>query len=455
MKIKRLLSLLMMLLALSMLFVGCDKSKDKAPEDAAEPAGDAAADSPSDLDADQEIELSVQVEEGWLPHYENAANRIKERMPNANFKFLVVGSFDHLETIDSTDVMNKDVADLFAYPLDRYVTLTDKDALAAIDAPQMAADLGGWSDFNAGIGDALHTDANYFGFPYNIETLIIFANEKNAADNNIDLSKPLELATVEAPETALLPIFDAWFGVALTNSAEIELLGKNEDGSLFSDFSLDWADLSPEKQAFIEAIHRYWKLNFDANSSLFDADAGWGYIEDNFRSGGKGVLRLDGPWATGSIKELTNDGADIGVYSIDHITVNGSPLRHWQGGWALGVNARVEEDPAKLALAQEMIKEIVNPEFAVDLFKATGKILENVESSVYEASDLDPVEKEVIAAVIKSYGQSPNRPLFQEWNAVWDTYKHSILSWNSVKPATPEEAYKELQASFEALLAQN
>ncbi len=40
-----------------------------------------------------------------------------------------------------------------------------------------------------------------------------------------------------------------------------------------------------------------------------------------------------------------------------------------------------------------MIEEIVNPEYAVEFFKATGKILENVSVNEYLDSDLPEVDK--------------------------------------------------------------
>ena len=152
------------------------------------------------------------------------------------------------------------------------------------------------------------------------------------------------------------------------------------------------------------------------------------------------------------MKSQTNDGADLGIYPIGQITVAGQPLRHWQGGWGLAINPRIEEDNDKVELAQLMIAEIVNPDFAVDLFKATGKILENVTADAHAASDLDEVDKLVIAAVIESFEISPGRPLFEQFNPVWDSWKNAVLSWNSVKPADVEAAYNELKASFDAMM---
>ena len=127
-------------------------------------------------------------------------------------------------------------------------------------------------------------------------------------------------------------------------------------------------------------------------------------------------------------------------------------LAHWKGGWGLAVNSRNEDNEEKMLLAQKFIEEVVNPEYAVDFFKATGKILENVPASTYAASDLSETDKKVIDAVIKSYEDAPARPLFLEWGSVWDTWKNSILSWPNTKPATVEDAYKEVKASFDSMM---
>ena len=103
-----------------------------------------------------------------------------------------------------------------------------------------------------------------------------------------------------------------------------------------------------------------------------------------------------------------------------------------------------------MALAISMIEEIVNPKYAKDLFKYTGKILENVEPSAYEG--IDALNKKVIDATYASYEKAIARPLFSEYGKVWDTWQNALLSWSSTKPANAEEAYKQVQASFEAMM---
>ncbi|QOW60207.1 sugar ABC transporter substrate-binding protein [Treponema pedis] len=394
--------------------------------------------------------LTVQAEQGWISYYEAAAKRVQEANPNTEIKLIEVGAFDHLDKIDATDASNQDVADLFAIPADRLYGLAENEVLASIDSKKLAAELGGWTDFDSGLGGNLKINNEYLAFPLNIETLITFVNVTNAQKDGIDYSKPFEISNTKDADKILLPLFDAWYGVAATNSANIELLSKKSDNVLFSDITSEFNNLSNDKKEAIKIIYEYWKLNYKNKTPLFDPEAGWGYIDTEFSNGNKGVIRLGGPWDTASISEQTN--GNFAIFPIDHITLNGKPLLHWKGGWGLAINSRIEKDADKYALALQMIKEIVNPKYAAEFFKATGKILENVPADVYEKLDLEKTEKEVIKAVIASYTLSPARPLFKEWGKVWDTWRNAILSWNSVNPQTVEEAYKELKASFDAMM---
>ncbi len=226
----------------------------------------------------------------------------------------------------------------------------------------------------------------------------------------------------------------------------------DDSGKLFSDLTADFADLDKEKQDVFAALFNYWKAHNEANTSLIDADAAWGYMDTAFTTGGNTSIRLEGPWSTGSLSNLANDGKDLEIMPIGNVTLNGNPLTHWQGGWGLAINARNEGNEDKMALAQAFIEEVVNTQYAIEFFEATGKILENVDPSVYENSSLPESDKLVIGSVIEGYKDAPARPLFTEWGSVWDTWKNSMLSWSSVKPSTVEDAYKEVQASFTAMM---
>ena len=434
--------LLALVLALSM--VGCGQKEPANVEDNVE-------DNTEGETLDIKETITVQVEEDWKPHYEKAAERVKEVYPDANIEFIVTGSFDHLDVLDSTDVTNKDVADVFAIPADRIYGLSQNEALAAMDAKRMAEDVGGFNNYDEGLGGNFKIEDDYLAFPMNIETLIIFANKANAEAKGIDLTRPIEFTELDA-EDMLIPAFDAWFGVSLTNSSEIELLGKDDSGNLFSDLTSDFNDLPKEKQELFTVLFNYWKAHDEAKTSLWDEDAAWGYMDTAFSTGGNAALRLEGPWSTASLSNLAGDGKDLEILPINSVTINGKPLAHWQGGWGLAINSRNEGNEEKMELAQKFIEEVVNPEYAVDFFKATGKILENVPLSTYEGSDLSDTDKAVIGAVIESYEDAPARPLFLEWGSVWDTWKNAILSWPNTKPATAEDAYKEVKASFDAMM---
>lgn len=395
--------------------------------------------------------ISVQVESEWLEYYNDVVKRVNEAHPDATINLIETGAFDHLDILDSTDVTNVDVADVFAIPADRIYGMAQNEALASMDAKSMAEKVGGFKDYDGGLGGNFKVDSDYLAFPMNIETLINFANIENAKAKNIDLSKAIEFTEL-GYEDMLVPVFNAWFGVALTNTAEIELLGKDDSGKLYSDLTADFADLDKDKQDVFTALFNYWKAHNDAGTSLFDKDAAWGYMDSAFTTGGNNSIRLEGPWSTGSLSNLANGGKDLEIMPIGNVTLNGKPLTHWQGGWGLAINARNEGNEDKMALAQAFIEEVVNTEYAIDFFAATGKILENVEPSIYENSSLPDTDKVVIASVIESYKDAPARPLFTEWGSVWDTWETALLSWSSVKPANVEAAYKEVQASFTAMM---
>ena len=434
--------ILALLLVLTLVFTACGKKEGTAP-----PATKPAETAEGGLTG----EISVQAETDWVEYYKAAAERVKANNPDAVINIIEVGAFDHLDTMDNTDALNKDVADLFAIPADRLYGLNDALVLNPIDAEALAAELGGWSDYNAGLGGQFNIDGEYLAFPFNIETLITYANKSNAEAAGIDLANPVEFSNQDNEARVLLPLFDAWFGVAVTNAVDIELLGKNENGEFYSDMTKEFSDLTADQQQAMEAIYNYWSAHNAANTPLFDTDAGWGYVDDEFRTGANGVIRLGGPWEQATMTELAGE-ENIIINSIDHITINGNPLSHWKGGWGLAVNSRIEKDEDKINLAYAMIKEIVNPEYAVDLFNATGKILENATIETYKNSDLTDIQKEIIAAVYESYEKAPARPLFSEWGQVWDTWKNALLSWNSVQPKTAEEGYNEIKASFDAMM---
>ncbi|OON90286.1 MAG: hypothetical protein ATN32_04320 [Candidatus Epulonipiscium fishelsonii] len=228
---------LALLAVMSLSITGCGGDKVVVEEGGARVEGQNNSNPTDGIDAT----ITVQAEKTWMPHYEAAAARVLAENPNASIELIEMGSFDVFDLIDSTDITNEDIADVFALPLDRVYGMAQNEVLAAIDAPAMA--------------------------------------------------------------------------------------------------------------------------------------------------------------------EKTNGGADLAILPLDYITLNGNPLRHWKSGWGLAVNARIEEDPAKMALAEEMIEEIVNPEYAENLFNVSGKILENVPVEVYQASELDDMSKNIIAATLESYEQ--------------------------------------------------
>jgi len=445
---KRFLSMLLVFcLVLSMVACGNNANVENQIE-VANNSSDIAID--EDVASSLNATITVQTETGWMEYYEAAKARVLEKYPDATINLIETGAFDHMEVIDSTDVTNPDVADLFAIPADRLTGFAQNNVLASLDAKAIADAVGGFDNYDAGLGGNLTVDGDYLAFPMNIETLIIFANTANAEANGIDLTEKIEFTDL-GPEDMLIPAFNAWFGIAMTNSADIELLGMRDDG-FYSDLTTEWADLDSDKQAVFTAMYDYWKSHDELGTDVWDLNATWGYMDGEFATGGANALRLDGPWGTAGLSEKAGNGADLEILPITQVTINGNPLTHWKSGWGLVVNARIEDNVDQMTLATAMIEEIVNPDYAVDLFKQTGKILEHVSAETYANSDLSETDKKTVAAVLESYEAAANRPLFKEWGSVWGTWENSTLSWSAVKPNSVEEAYSELKAAFDAMM---
>lgn len=396
--------------------------------------------------------ITVQAEEGWQEYYQKAADKIMDANPDANIELIVSGAFDHVGIINETNVENEDVADVFAIAVDQFGQLARNDVFAAVNAPAMADKLGGFDNLDAGLAGNLKDGDEYLAFPFNIESLAVFVNTANAEAAGIDHTQPVEMNDVPTEATVLLPMFDAWYGVAPNLGAGIDLLA--QDGDTFkSTYTGTYEELNETQKSVFDGLYAYWKRHNEAGTAMFDADAGWGYIDEEFTTGGNGVFRIGGPWDAATFQSQAGEG-NIAVYPINHISVAGTPLKHWQGGWALAVNARVEGDAEKQALAEAMIMEIVNPENAIELYQATGKLLENVPAEVYSDSDLSDIDKATIAEVFESFAVSEPRPTFPEFGPVWDTWKNSVLSWNTVNPADPAAAYAEVNAAFTTMMQQ-
>lgn len=393
--------------------------------------------------------ISVQVEKDWKPYYEKVKETVLKNNPGSTINLIEVGAFDHLDTIDTTDATNVDVADVFALPADRLYGLANNNVLAGIDAKAMAERVGGFKDFDNGLGGNFNKDGEYLAFPYNIETLIGYVNVENAKKAGVDITKPIEFTELDY-ETILALVHDAWFGVAFANSAEFEYLERDGNAGFITDGIKEFKDLTDDEKKLFESLFNYWKEHDKNKTDLWDKDAAGGYLDAKFAKGESNAIRIDGPWATVNLSKVVGGAENLEIIPLNNITVNGKELNHWKGGWGLGINSRVEENEEQMQLATAFIEEVVNPANAQELFKATGKILENVEPSAYEG--IDPLDKKVIDATYESYEKAVARPLFTEYGKVWDTWQNALLSWSATQPADAEAAYKQVQSSFDAMM---
>ncbi|HPQ47136.1 MAG TPA: sugar ABC transporter substrate-binding protein [Clostridia bacterium] len=406
----------------------------------------------------EEVTVTVQAETGWMDYYQNVKAAVEEEYPYITVEIIEIGAFDHLDALDNTSATNEEIADVFAAPADRLYGLNDNAQIAYIPAADMAKKIGGWSDYEAGLGGAFKAGENYLGIPMNIETLLFFANKANAADAGIDLTSKIELNDL-SDNDLLVAYFNAWFGVAFTNAVGFELLGKDDAGNLFSDATKEWSQLNANQQALFNHLFDYWKYHQTAGEggvpdTAWDSSNIWATMETEYASTGHSSLLLEGPWNATKFSEIAGD--DFDMLPLNQVTLNGQEVAHWKGGWALVVNVRNEGNEAMMDAAEKVIEEIVNPDNAVSFYKETGKIMENVPASVYQnSSELSDADKAVIATVIEGYEGAPARPLFSEWGNVWGTWESALLSWSTAgsEPATAEEAYGIVKAAFDSMMA--
>lgn len=396
--------------------------------------------------------ISVQVEEDWREYYEQVIERVKEKHPDTTIELIEIGSFDHLDVLDETNVKNKDVADVFALPANRIYGLSINQALAPMDAKAMAENIGGFINYDEGLGGSFNIEGDYLAFPMNIETLISFVNTANAGIKGIDFEREIEFTDL-AYQDMLVPAFDLWFGIAFTNAGGIELLGFDESGELYSDFTKDFSELDEQQKLVFTALYEYWNSHNINGSPFWDANVAWEYMDVEFSAGGQNSIRLEDPRNIGSFLALTKEGKELEIIPINQVIVEGYPLTQLKSGWGLGINSRNRTDDEKMALSQAVIEEIMNKDYAIDFFKASGKIMGHVSVDEYLDSDITETDKKVIVAVIESYDVASSRPLFIEWEVVWDTWKKGLLSWNSVNPESVEEAYDTMKTSFESMMS--
>ena len=183
----------------------------------------------------------------------------------------------------------------------------------------------------------------------------------------------------------------------MMHGMELHLLSKD----LKSDATKEWSELTEQQKKLFEGLYNYWKAHKENNTSLWDKEAAGGYIDEQFKTGESDAVKIDGPWATSSVSELVGSDDNLQIIPLSQITFNGQPLKHWKGGWGLGINARCEDNEEQMEIAEAFIKELINPENAKELFYATGKILENATIDNYQG--IDKLQLKVIEVTYDSY----------------------------------------------------
>ncbi|NQZ65694.1 MAG: extracellular solute-binding protein [Mycoplasmatales bacterium] len=336
--------------------------------------------------------IKVAYEKSWKPVIDDALSKMKETERGA-FELKEIDDSKSSQYLDiiSTKSNDKKTADLFPMPLDRISGFVTSNVLAEIKKQYF--DSNDYSDENTmGV-----IDGKRYVYPLNVETItqIYHISEK-----------PNGFSTIEEAfkdDSFITQWNNLWYGSAYMNSA---LVGNGTP----TDFAKKWITKTEENgktkysYPFLKNknFETAFKTLYNQNKKLRDSKVDWkvniangdgrtNYLEEHFTSENKDISgMIDGPWIINDlIGKIIDKNKDENVISskLDDIGVsimpslNGSPLRHFKGGWGYGINkikiinmSDTAKQLKKFELENKFLKLLTSKDEAKNWFTAGGKI---------------------------------------------------------------------------------
>ncbi len=436
---KRIGILLVLILILGVLPACSSKDKKIEVEDEQKEEIKEEPNEAEDSNLEDENIVRVQIEEEWESYYKDAAKRVKKKQPDAKIIFIKKDRDEYIDSLEKGDLSDENTADLFTLPWNKINLLSEKNILAELNARSIAENL----NINKNYDEKLV-------FPMNINTILNFTNIDNSETNSINYLSGIEFTEL-SNQDILIALFKFDYGVSFMNGANINLLGKTETEEYSSDLTKDFSELSANQQEIFNAIYNYWYYSKKEKSLLFDEDKYLNYMDLSFEKGGGTSILVNKMTERKRLEDLVGQ-ENLDILPLESIVVMGNNIVQYKDGDALAINKRIEEDENKMTIAELMIEEIVNPQYAVEFFKGTGKILENTNLDEFLDSDLEDRDKDFIGLVYRSYEDALEIPKNLQIEEISESWESGILSWNSLEPANVEEAYKILQDEFKSMI---
>lgn len=432
-------------------------------------------------------EITVQVNPEQKGFYQAAADRVIKENPGVKITLIEMEYKSHLNKLfdeavatsviksdtELTDALEEklqlseedtvsETADLFMVSVASFRDLAKAGIIAPLEI-DILLDEGVSTNSEAydnSLGGIFKVGQDYYACPFGIETMIALLNTANAEEQDFDFEESIEISNLTQAEQFILPLSDFNCASVLLNSAELRPLyvtkTKGDKFAIASDLTYSWDSLPENMKELFSDLYTFYQLQKCEEISLHSEDKCREKRNTAFISGGKSILAFcDSAKDAEHLADLANKGKDLKYLPLSQVKLNGQALMHWKGGWGLSLKTTVLENPEKKAIAEAMIRELTNPDFAEDLYLQSGTILDTVSPEVYsESKSLEDSQKEIIALSLASFEEAQKLPTVPGFDKVWGTWENGLSSWTYLDVQNAKEAYEVLQVRFVNLLKQ-
>lgn len=394
---KRVLSLILVVVLAAGLFVGC--SNDEPKEDTNNTTTDTKEES-------TEVRtLEIWAEEEYADFFEQVIPAFEEAY-NAEVNYVEKGMFDTIDGI-ALDGPAGIGPDVMAIPHDRIGNLALEGHISPINVTD--EEMAGYLDTAK---NAIAYEDEVYAMPFSLETTFLIYNKDLIAE------APETYADLE--ELAKDPQFDnngdgsLAFLAKYTDFYMVYGIFGGYDAYVFGEDNSNPADIGLNNEGAVEAagyINKWYSEYFPAG--MKDDASAYDIMMGNFLEGNTAAI-VNGPWA---LQDIKNAGINYGVAMLPELP-NGKRPAPFSGtqGWAVTSYSEEQE------LATEFVKFITNEANSIVMAETTSKIPPH---NAYVESDA-AVNNEVVTTIIEQYSNSTPMPKIVQMAEVWSPMANAI-----------------------------
>ncbi len=414
----------------------------------------------------EETVIKVQHHKDWTNLYKDIVKEFDELDTGFKIELVEADSFAMLDLLDKGNSV-EGYADIITAPIDRMGSLAESGIIIPMDASKMKAN-GLTEDHKKPFTDF---EGKQMLYPMNVESLIAFGHKDLKGDDEatgISASNQLTInfGDENTPANMFTPVTDFWMGAltSLTHGFEgFEYnTSTNQWGSRFITDDAERLALATDAVNWIKGM-RLNEVNVqsvattgegdnktysDSDSlgtdKILDKDTRYSISGQAFHAGISSAT-IEGPWSINGIKDGWNNmsqhtsGAfgernadeDLRAFPLNSFKLGDKTLKHWAGGWGIGINGRNKNASSKRVDAMYKFMDItMDKDNAHKWYAQGGKILPHADYSAFELSEFD---KSVIEAVNSSFATNYKRGSESIYNKMWDQWQ---AAFDDIKPGT-------------------